>query len=216
MDDIPIGPASAKPNPFAKGKTPGTPGTAGGSSSPKGHGPAGGAEEPRRNFMAEASAVVIGGAITVCPVAAGLAVMSDPLMRKAAAVDFVKIASLAALPDDGVPRQFPVIVDKRDDAWTRYVNEPIGSVFLKRAPGSDKVEAWNATCTHAGCFVTFLNEKKEYFCPCHNSAFDIQGKVVSGPPPRELDSLECQVVDGVIQVKFQDFYVGIHDKMPKV
>lgn len=208
MDDIPIAPLPGKGKPSAATTKPGS----------TGHGAtAGKAPEPRRDFLSKAAAVGIGGVITACPVAAGVAVIADPLMRSKGEAPFLKVASLAAVPDDGVPRQFPVIVDRRDDAWTRFVNEPIGAVFLCRQKGwIDKVEAWNATCPHAGCFVTFKDTTKTYFCPCHNSAFNgTTGAVISGPPPRDLDTLECRIEEGDILVQFQDFYVGIHEKKVK-
>ena len=46
--------------------------------------------------------------------------------------------------------------------------------------------AFTAVCTHAGCVVTWQKDKKRIFCPCHAGVFDIEGNVVSGPPPRPL------------------------------
>lgn len=171
--------------------------------------------EPRRDFLTKAAAVVTGGAITACPVAAGVAVIVDPLMRTSGEAKFVRVAASEAVPKDGVPRQFPVIVESRDDAWTRYVNEAVGAVMLRRDPSSGKVSAWTATCPHAGCFVGYQADKKQFFCPCHNSAFDVDGKVLSGPPPRDLDALEVEEKDDSILVKFQEFIVGVHDKVVK-
>src|SRR5690606_12770259 len=128
----------------------------------------------------------------------------------------VRVANLASLPDDGVPRMFPVIVSERDDAWTRYHSEPIGSVFLRRQKGSNEVECFNASCPHAGCFVDFNKAKSEYQCPCHTSAFALDGKAIYGPSPRGLDSLFCAVIDREgtpeIIVEFEDFYSGIEEK----
>lgn len=46
--------------------------------------------------------------------------------------------------------------------------------------------AFSAVCTHAGCVVTWEKQKKQIFCPCHGGTFDLQGNVVSGPPPSPL------------------------------
>jgi len=48
------------------------------------------------------------------PMAAGLMVLIDPLRRKSGASGAIKITTLEALPDDGVPRRFPVIAAKTD------------------------------------------------------------------------------------------------------
>jgi menaquinol-cytochrome c reductase iron-sulfur subunit len=201
MDDMKIGPVQGK------GESQRSPAAAkaAGSTPP----------EPRRDFLTKAAAVVTGGAITACPIAAGVAVVADPLMRSTGEAKFVRVAASEAVPADGVPRQFPVIVESRDDAWTRYVNEAIGAVILRRDPETKKIVAWTATCPHAGCFVGFQPANNQFFCPCHNSAFGMDGKVLSGPPPRDLDSLEVEEQDDSIMVKFQDFIVGVHDKIVK-
>ena len=41
-------------------------------------------------------------------------------------------------------------------------------------------------CTHLGCTVNHVGSG--YKCPCHGSVFDEQGRVLSGPAPRALDS----------------------------
>lgn len=181
--------------------------------------PAPTSHDSRRGFVTKAAAVVVGGAITACPVAAGLAVLADPLRRQAGAVQLIRVAALEALPDDGLPRQFQVVVAHRDDAWNRFHNEPVGAVFLRREKGSDKVQAFNASCPHAGCFVSFNAQRRQYQCPCHTSAFDVDGRAVFGPSPRALDELACEVrADSgtkEIYVAFQDFYTGIAEKKAK-
>lgn len=49
----------------------------------------------------------------------------------------------------------------------------------------DALYAISAICTHLGCIVS-VQEEGGFFCPCHGSKFDAQGKVVSGPAPRPL------------------------------
>ena len=43
-------------------------------------------------------------------------------------------------------------------------------------------------CTHLGCRVRWVSGQEEFFCPCHDGVFDIDGNVVSGPPPRPLEA----------------------------
>ena len=73
----------------------------------------------------------------------------DPLRRKSAAASFLRVREIEAIPDDGVPRQFPIVTD-RVDAWTGFPAEPVGAVYLRREKGSDVVQALSATCPHAG------------------------------------------------------------------
>jgi menaquinol-cytochrome c reductase iron-sulfur subunit len=176
-----------------------------------------GVTPPRRGFLTEAAAVLIGGIVAVFPFAAGLIPFFDPLRRGSGGAKKLRVASLDAVPDDGVPRRFPVIADLVD-AWTNYGKEPIGAVYLVRDKGSKKVRALNAICPHAGCMVAFEASKDLFQCPCHTSAFDVEGKRrldISKVPPRDMDTLTCMVKDGEVWVEFMNFQTGHAEKTPK-
>ena len=51
----------------------------------------------------------------------------------------------------------------------------------------DDVRAFNAVCTHVDCTVRYRAEKGDIFCSCHNGVYDLEGRNVSGPPPRPLE-----------------------------
>jgi menaquinol-cytochrome c reductase iron-sulfur subunit len=172
-------------------------------------------EPDRRNFLTKAAAVVIGGIVAAIAPIAGLFVAFDPLRRKSEASGLVLVTSLNALPDDGTPRKFSVIATKVD-AWNRTPNVPIGAVYLQRFKDG-KVRALNVVCPHAGCFVDFRSAQNHYHCPCHNSSFALDGKVLDpkSPSPRALDDLEVEIRNGTeIWVKFQNFRAGVHEKIP--
>ncbi len=42
-------------------------------------------------------------------------------------------------------------------------------------------------CTHLGCAVPWVAERKQFECPCHASLFDMTGNVIQAPAPRALD-----------------------------
>jgi len=173
------------------------------------------ASQGRRNFMTEALSVVIGGLVGLVPALAGLAVYLDPLRRKSEAGNFVRVTSLDALPNDGVPRKFPVLASKTD-AWTKTAKTPIGAVYIRRV-GDQKLQAFNVVCPHAGCFVDYVAERSGYFCPCHNSTFSQDGKIAdpSSPSPRALDSLDCEIRNKKeVWVKFQNYQAGHAEKIP--
>src|SRR3954471_18123637 len=119
--------------------------------------------EGRRSFLKEAAAILIGAITTLVPLANGLLVFLDPLRKKSKAGDFVMVASLKAVPEDGLPRKFPVIAG-HTDAWNKIPPAPVGAVYLRRV--GKTVEALNVVCPHAGCFVDFISDKKSYLCPC--------------------------------------------------
>jgi menaquinol-cytochrome c reductase iron-sulfur subunit len=169
----------------------------------------------RRGFLKKAAASVIGAVITVVPFAAGLAVWLDPLRRKGGAGQLVRVASLSALPEDGIPRKFAVLAS-RVDAWNKSPESAIGAVYLRREKGA-MPRAFNVVCPHAGCFVDYMASKDSYLCPCHNSTFALDGKIndPKSPSPRGLDELEVEVREnGDILVKFQNFRAGVSEKIP--
>jgi cytochrome b6-f complex iron-sulfur subunit len=54
--------------------------------------------------------------------------------------------------------------------------------------------AFSRVCTHLGCLVKYYPEKQLFICPCHAGTFDLDGKVVSGPPPKPLPKFAVKVV----------------------
>jgi Rieske Fe-S protein len=51
-----------------------------------------------------------------------------------------------------------------------------------------EVRAFSAVCTHLDCTVQFKADTSQLWCACHNGTYDMGGNVVSGPPPRGLES----------------------------
>jgi len=54
-------------------------------------------------------------------------------------------------------------------------------------------KAFSLMCTHLACTVSWLPEKREFYCPCHEGFFDAEGKVLSGPPPAPLERWKVEV-----------------------
>jgi len=55
--------------------------------------------------------------------------------------------------------------------------------------------AFNATCTHFACVVHYLKDKEIIHCACHDGNYDLEGRVISGPPPRPLKQYQVAVTD---------------------
>jgi cytochrome b6-f complex iron-sulfur subunit len=53
--------------------------------------------------------------------------------------------------------------------------------------------ALSATCTHLGCTVQYRSDLREIWCACHNGIYDLNGRNISGPPPRPLDVFDVYV-----------------------
>lgn len=50
-----------------------------------------------------------------------------------------------------------------------------------------------ASCTHLNCTVQYRSDLKQVWCACHNGVYDLNGRNVSGPPPRPLRALDVHV-----------------------
>lgn len=170
----------------------------------------------RRDFLVKAATVTLGGISVLPPVAAGVAVMLDPLKRNQGGESgFVRITTLEALPKDGGPKKFTVFAD-RVDAWNRFPQAPVGAIYLRRS-GDTNITALHSSCPHAGCLVDYLSSGNHYYCPCHNSSFSLDGKIEtkSSPAARPLDSLEVEIRNqNEVWVKFQNFRAGTAEKIP--
>ena len=80
----------------------------------------------------------------------------------------------------------------------KIVSEGSAILVIRTQKG---VKAFSAICTHLGCVVEWDAVKKEILCPCHAGIFDVEGKVVAGPPPLPLPTLETSISDGKVFVK---------------
>lgn len=74
-----------------------------------------------------------------------------------------------------------------------------GRFYLARL-GDGGFLALHRECTHLGCTVPWVDEEKRFVCPCHSSAYDIRGEVLSPPAPRALDLFEVRIENGVVKV----------------
>jgi cytochrome b6-f complex iron-sulfur subunit len=59
--------------------------------------------------------------------------------------------------------------------------------------GETEWRAFSAICTHLNCTVQFQESTHQIWCACHNGFYDMNGKVVSGPPPRPLEEYAVHV-----------------------
>ena len=78
----------------------------------------------------------------------------------------------------------------RIDGW-KVTSEKSTAWVVKDA--ANRVTAFGPQCTHLGCAYHWDDAKAEFLCPCHNSLFGADGKVISGPAPRPLDRYETKV-----------------------
>ncbi len=92
----------------------------------------------------------------------------------------------------GAVNQFPVNSGK----VVRFGSKPVLLIRL----ASDDWRAFSATCTHLACIVQYQPERQRIWCACHNGVYDLNGRVISGPPPRPLEPFDVHLRDGEVIV----------------
>ena len=78
---------------------------------------------------------------------------------------------------------------------------PFGSrpgLLIRTASG--EYRAMSATCTHLSCTVQYRDDLREVWCACHNGVYSLDGRNMSGPPPRPLEAFDVQVRGNEIYV----------------
>jgi menaquinol-cytochrome c reductase iron-sulfur subunit len=185
-------------------------------------------EEPRRGFFVQFLAAAIGLVLGVIPLAAGTLFFLDPLLRKnrsattaapgAGGIEkdedgFINLnVTVSSLPDRGIPQSFKVR-DDRIDAWNKFKNVEIGTVWLRRDEDGS-VLALNSICPHLGCAVDYRTSNKDFYCPCHTSTFDLKGERLNQIPPRNMDALQIKVKGDTIWLKYENFRAATEEKIP--
>ncbi|MGA8151227.1 MAG: Rieske (2Fe-2S) protein [Terriglobales bacterium] len=71
----------------------------------------------------------------------------------------------------------------------RFGNRP--GLLIRTVSG--EYRAMSATCTHLSCTVQYRDDLRQVWCACHNGKYDLNGRNISGPPPRPLETYEVQV-----------------------
>lgn len=170
-----------------------------------------------RRKLFEVLAIGLGSVMGMVLAIPGIAYFLDPLRKSAQAGGFESLTRLGQL-QVGVPQSFAVIA-ARHDAWVNYPKEPVGSVWLIRQPEGAKtpVIAYTSECPHLGCAVNLSKDGKSFLCPCHNSAFELDGKPTNQVPPRGMDTLEVELSkddDPQVLVKFARFCTMSKEKTP--
>ncbi|NHZ84767.1 MAG: Rieske 2Fe-2S domain-containing protein [Planctomycetia bacterium] len=89
-------------------------------------------------------------------------------------VQEVSVNSITA----GTIQDFPINSSK----IIRFGRKPI--IVIRKTNGGFR--ALSATCTHLDCNVQYKSDTEQIWCACHNGFYDIEGKNISGPPPRPL------------------------------
>lgn len=127
-----------------------------------------------------------------------------PAFSKASEATWIELGPLSAIPENQLVRKN--ILVSQEAGWGRF-NAPRLLWVMRKG---ESVTIFSSVCPHLGCSV---NVKEEAFaCACHGSKWNQTGEKTAGPAPRSLDTLEHQIENGILKVRYQDFKQGTETK----
>ena len=119
------------------------------------------------------------------------------------------VTDVASLPPGGsIPFESPTgvrvtVVRRASEGASDAPNEAVKA---------DDFAALSSVCPHLGCRVHWEPQNGRYFCPCHNGAFDPEGKATEGPPAaagQELPRYPVRVDRGLVFLEMPLNAVGV-------
>ncbi|MHB1686085.1 MAG: QcrA and Rieske domain-containing protein [Ignavibacteriaceae bacterium] len=114
---------------------------------------------------------------------------------------------------ENIPQGTPVRITVASSSKDAYLNDTeMHNVWANKKSNSD-VEVFSPICPHLGCSYNWDSQKNQFECPCHGSVFDANGKLISGPAPRNLDTLPTKIEDNELYVEWERFELGINKKV---
>ena len=167
------------------------------------------ARTPRRRFLQWLSG--LGAAMAAVLVGyPSLRAFFWPTRATPSTEHWIKVVEDATQLEIGIPVRVD-FAESASDAWIEA--QVLNSVWIYTEDG-EHFKAYNGHCTHLGCGYGYDADRKSFYCPCHHGVFDIKtGAVLGGPPPRPLDELQLEVRKDQIHVKYQDFRLGIPERI---
>jgi len=172
-------------------------------------------ERDRRSFCSKIAAGILGGTVLMAPIAIGIPVVIDPLLRKKKGVTWISVANEKTIPSDGTPLKIPIIMDMKD-AWVTRTDYHAGTIYLRRDSKESTILALQSICPHLGCHIDYDESASSFICPCHQSLFTKSGQRTGkrNLAPRDMDKLPVQIRDGIVHVEFKKFRLGRKSSIP--
>jgi len=142
----------------------------------------------------------------------------EPLSRRTFINKFLAITGTAVAASIIYPVIRFLIPPKSGEANVNQVKLPFGRKDIEAEPKKaktfrfgrqlgiiiltpdNKLRALSAQCTHLDCTVQNRPDEGVLWCACHNGRYDLEGKNISGPPPRPLEKFMVNEVGNDIFV----------------
>jgi succinate dehydrogenase / fumarate reductase iron-sulfur subunit len=152
-------------------------------------------EPSRRRFLKHvtyglgaASAAVVGGVLASAAI--------GPAMRKASS-QWIRVGDMKAFR----PGSVTTVTIRYDVKDGFYMSKKATPVMIARRKNENQIAVYNSRCTHLGCTVHWDEQRQLFLCACHGGAFNPNGSVKAGPPPRPLERYAFKVTDDSLFVE---------------
>jgi menaquinol-cytochrome c reductase iron-sulfur subunit len=154
----------------------------------------------RHDFI-KVTTAAIGGFIGLAYSVPAIGYLLSPAFRENKATGWIDLGPLENYPIGATPSFFDFTLTSVN-GWERTaINH---GVFVVRQDDKS-VQVLSNICTHLGCRVKWHPDLEHYVSPCHNGHFDLQGSVVSGPPPRPLDEFTTKIENGNLFIQLPPY-----------
>ena len=159
-----------------------------------------GLETNRRSFLA---GLLAAGSATVSVLLAIPLVRFalHPVLARTTEKSWSDVDNLDELQNLGAPLKKLIAIEQRD-GWRKIVLEK--PVYVSKDAHGQLI-VLSAVCTHLGCTVPWVEQEKRFICPCHLGAFAPDGRLLGGPPPRDMDRLHTKIENGLLKTQYQFF-----------
>ena len=145
-------------------------------------------------FLTAGAMGTIGGCAALVPFIKSMNPSTDILLQSSIDVDIDHIK-----PGDFITQMWrgkPIFIRRRTENEIKSVREV--SLKTLKDPQTDQARTKNpewlvviGICTHLGCIPTIRKSMdpglEGWLCACHGSHYDISGRIITGPAPRNLD-----------------------------
>jgi cytochrome b6-f complex iron-sulfur subunit len=140
----------------------------------------------RRRFLCR----MLGGGVVALGAGAAVPVVQYAgNLKREPPPDFMKIAKADYDPPPGGSRML----------WYGH----IPALILRTPEPEGALRVFDATCTHFDCTVSYRPDEDCIFCACHEGRYDLDGQVISGPPPRPLRQFFHAFQDGTLVIALE-------------
>jgi len=112
------------------------------------------------------------------------------------------------VPDQPVQREVEV---GTQEGW--FTTQTTKGVWVVKRP-TGEIRVYNPHCTHLGCAYNWNPAARQFQCPCHGGVYDLDGRVIAGPPPRSLDTLDYRIDGEQLEIKYENFASGSPKRIP--